>query len=116
MCGRNRWLACVLGTFAALVATGAHADGGRVNFSGRIVEDTCPVGPDIQTGAGNGGAGGGAGGRVACGTPGSHNRSYDVTRTVLTGNEPDRVLRYFSDYVHASYADAQPTLVVRVYE
>lgn len=110
MGSRHSWLAYVLGIAAMLAASGARADGGQLTFTGRIVESTCPVGPEAGPGADL------ATGKVACGSQANDDRSYDVSRMALTGNEPDRVLRYFNDYVRAGNPAAQPTLVVRVYE
>jgi hypothetical protein len=112
MGSRHSWLAYVLGIAAMLAASGAQADGGQLTFTGRIVESTCPVGPDVRSSPGADFATG----KVACGSQANDDRSYDVSRMALTGNEPDRVLRYFNDYVRAGDPTAQPTLVVRVYE
>ena len=112
MGGRHFWLAYVVGIVAMLGGSSVHAEGGQLTFTGRIVESTCPVASDIQSGQ----DAGFAPGKVACGSQVSDDRSYDVSRTALTSNETDQVLRYFNDYVRAGDPTAQPTLVVRVYE
>lgn len=110
MGGRHYWLACALGIVVMLSAFRAHADGGQLTFTGRIVESTCPADSlsisDTEQ----------ATGKIVCGARNGDDRSYDVSRIAVTGHEPDRVLRYFNDYVRAGDAMAQPTLEVRVYE
>lgn len=110
MKGRYGWLACIAGICAVLGAPCAQADGGRITFSGRIVEATCATGADLQAQT----AQPTTVKRNECGSGGTI--SYSSSRVALLGDEPDRVLRYFSDYMHAARVDAQPTLVLRVYE
>lgn len=101
----------------SLVALNARAAGGRIAFSGAVVAPTCGVVPVSGTPAG-----GTTGSQFSVDCPGSTavgmaKPAYVVTVSQLSAAEPDRVLRYFSDYVAASQTTAaHPVLVTQVYE
>lgn len=96
----------------------ARGAGGRIVFSGAVVEPTCSVG---------GAAAFGASqvrpvellDRLACGSNSAgHSRSYSVAVVRLgeVNISGDRLLRYFSGYVGSDRTLAEASLVVRIYE
>lgn len=112
---------CVLITLAVLAGMpSANAATGRIVFSGAIVEPTCGVSAErvaawvaAAPGQGQSHPTTCCGSNAAVAAP----QMYTVTVAHLSHAEPDRVLRYFSDYVRASQVDApSPTLVTQTYE
>jgi hypothetical protein len=111
----------VLGIPRTVVAgESVSVQAGRITFTGAIAEPTCGV--NIKRVATWGAAAsvsslshpetcGGSGAAIAA------SQIYTVSVTHLSYAEPDRVLRYFSDYVRAGQANApSPTLVTQTYE
>jgi hypothetical protein len=110
------WIALI--TLAGM--SSANAATGRIVFSGAIVESTCVVSTalvstwmttkPIQSQFHP----------TACGGSNAVNavpQRYTVTVAHLSGAEPDRVLRYFNDYVRASQVNApSPTLITQTYD
>lgn len=109
---------CIPRMSAASESTSAAS--GRINFTGAIVEPTCGVNIErvatwIAAASTRGLPHLDACGRssAGAGTP----QIYTVSVVHLSDAEPDRVLRYFSDYVRAGHAGApDPTLVTQTYE
>lgn len=111
-------LVCVVaGMFAA---TATRAEGGRIAFSGAVVEPTCSV--DTSRPAMNSRAARSDAlidGRRTCGArPGNPGRSYSRTVVGLDATviANDRLLNYFASYASNADAAAQPRLVIRTYE
>jgi len=108
---------CIPRMSAASESTSAAS--GRITFTGAIVEPTCGVNIErVATSA--------AALAQSLSYPDTCRRSnanvvasqiYTVSVVHLSDAEPDRVLRYFSDYVRAANADASnPILVTQTYE
>jgi hypothetical protein len=96
------------------------ASGGRITFTGAIVEPTCGVSTEhIATMIANASTQN-LSHRIACAVPNARTSAapiYAVTVAQLTGSEPDRVLQYFNNYVKAAQANASgPVLVTQTYE
>jgi hypothetical protein len=97
-----------------------EASGGRITFTGAIVEPTCGVSTEhIATMVANSSTQN-LSRRIACTVANALTSAapiYAVTVVKLTGSEPDRVLQYFNKYVKASQANASgPVLVTQTYE
>lgn len=105
----------------SFIAQSARAADGRVMFSGAIVESTCqvdPLNPDI---ARQPAAEAGASARVACagasGATSAMPQAYTLTVAQLSTETPDRLLRYFADYVKAGSTDmAAAHMVTQTYD
>ena len=113
----------ILGTSAARAGGGGTIDGGTIRFSGAVVEPTCSIAAmqsvlDLAASAArmhqplqqN------CGGQVSTDVPTSASASYKVDVVHLSGVEPDQVLRYFSGYVRAAQASADPVLVTQSFD
>jgi hypothetical protein len=96
------------------------ASGGRITFTGAIVEPTCSVSTEHITTMIANPAIQNQSRRMVCTVPNaltSPAQIYAVTVVRLTGSEPDRVLQYFNNYVKAAQANASgPVLVTQTYE
>lgn len=114
----------VLGSPAAKASGGGTIDGGTITFTGMVVEPTCSV-ATVSTDVGL------APGAVqvhqplqrscssatATGPTAKVSRPYIVDVVRLSGTEPDRVLRYFENYVRAAQPQsANPQLITQTYE
>ena len=113
MIGRNRW---VFGLLIALAVPSAWAEGGRINFTGAVVEPTCTI-DTAQLG------------NAAIATAPVHRtcgqgavdagRSYSRTVTTLdaTAVTNDRLLGYFASYAPMGAGGKPATsLIVRTYD
>ncbi|MDG2539550.1 hypothetical protein P5Y53_17865 [Dyella jiangningensis] len=106
---RKTWMGCVVAL--ALGVPVAHADGGRIVFSGAIMEPTCTVGAqridEVQT----------RGARQyrcterADATPGQAAQSYALSVTRGSALQSDQLIGYF-----AHYLNADPKLVTQTYD
>ena len=103
------WMAAASGS--------STASGGRIAFTGAIVEPTCGVaaeGPQVSSAKQTQPY------RTSCTTPNGRavaSRIYVMTVVRLSGAAPDRVLKYFDNYVKAIGRDAKdPVLVTQIYE
>jgi hypothetical protein len=102
---------------------GGTIDGGTIRFSGAVVEPTCSIAamqsvlnlaasaaqmhqPLEQNCAGP----------VTTGATTNASATYKVDVVHLSGAEPDQVLRYFSGYVRAAQASADPVLVTQSFD
>jgi type 1 fimbria pilin len=117
------FLISVLGASAAKAGGGGTVDGGTIRFAGAVIEPTCSVAAmqsvldlaasatqmhqSIQQSC--------AGPATAGATTGAA-PTYKVDVVHLSGSEPDQVLRYFSGYVRAAQASADPKLVTQTYD
>lgn len=91
----------------------ALAGQGRISFSGRIVEPTCPTSDAAITNIDK------LPRHMTCDHAGSAtpSRGYALSVTRLDGNPEDRVLSYFAAYVRASNPGAgAPVLLTKVYD
>lgn len=105
-------------------ASGSGTIDGTITFVGAVVEPTCSavvtpgdvnliisaaqIRPSLQRNC--------AGSTVMAATAGA-SRPYAVDVVHLSGSEPDRVLKYFADYVRAAQpSSANPVLVTQTYE
>lgn len=115
MPGPFRWLAA---SILALAASGAWAQGGRISFSGAVVEPTCAA--DVAAAGSPSTAVNPAPTHLSCGaTATDPGRSY--SRTVIELDAAvaasDRLLGYFASYANTSVAGGVPTKVlVHTYE
>ncbi len=94
MLGRDRWF---FGLLMALVAQGAWAEGGRINFSGAVLEPTCVINTSQSTAASIGQAPI----HRTCGHDAADvGRSYSrsVVSLSATAIANDRLLAYFNSY------------------
>jgi hypothetical protein len=114
MKGLRYW--CWLGCLGAglLGAPSVHAAGGRISFSGAVVEPTCGVDPAQLALAGQPL-------RQACaatGRPAENGpQTFAVTvRPLADGANGDRLLAYFSHNLAVLGGNARPTLVTQTYE
>jgi type 1 fimbria pilin len=95
---------------------GTIENGGTITFTGAVLEPTCsyPV-AEVATPSGAPAQ------RQVCGGPGGSvanaARIYAVNVSQLSGDESDRVLKYFDNYVTAGQSSAEhPKLVTQVFE
>lgn len=107
------WMGCM--GVALFGAPAAHADGGRISFTGAVVAPTCTVDAAGLSGFGA------APRQFTCGnagrSPTSAPRAYAITqRTPIADVRGDRLLAYFGQYVAAADKDAQPSLVTQTYD
>lgn len=118
MQGRYRWM---VGSLVALAMSSAWAGGGRINFTGAVVEPTCA---SDTASADSVGAqplqGGQVPNRRSCGrTAADPGRSYSRTVIVLDAANvaKDRLLAYFVSYAPlAAKGGTTAKLVVRTYD
>jgi type 1 fimbria pilin len=93
---------------------------GRITFIGAIVEPTCGVTAESAITLIARAAAQNAPQQIACTGPNATVAApqiFAVNVVHLTDAEPDRVLKYFNDYVKASQAGTQsPVLVTQTYE
>lgn len=100
----------------------AQAASGRITFSGAIVEPTCGMNAQSAATLMADASAQGVSHPVTCGGSNAvagtaDAQAYTVTVARLSDAEPDHVLRYFSDYVRASQANApNPALVTQTYQ
>lgn len=92
----------------------AKAEGGRVAFSGAIVEPTCEIQPERF-------AVPEPSRRIGCpsatAAPGESTRGYVMTVTKLSAGTPDRLLSYFAGYLDGSGSSPESArLVTQTYE
>lgn len=117
MWARHSWLAYVLGTLALLAASGAHAGGGRITFSGAIVVPTCAVQDEAAAQTGGDFSSAEA---VPCGgrsQPASSVSSYGLSVRSLGASETAGIplLQYYADYFSALHAGSA-RIVTRTYQ
>lgn len=108
---------CIPRMSAASESTSAAS--GRITFTGAIVEPTCGV--EVERVVTRAAASAQSMPRTETCSGTNKNvaasQIYTVSVVRLSDAEPDRVLRYFSDYVRASRVDASsPTLIIQTYE
>jgi hypothetical protein len=117
MRSRYTWL---IGPVLALAVPGAWAQGGRISFSGAVVEPTCSAEGTPDGASQPPPADRWAPGRLTCGqTPTRPGRSYSrrVVSLDAAAIANDRLLDYFASYANAGSAGGvSPKLVVRTYE
>lgn len=93
---------------------------GRISFTGAIVEPTCGVNIERVATLVTAASGSSVPLPDTCGRSNAAvvaSQIYTVSVVRLSDAEPDRVLRYFSDYVRAGRANAtSPVLVTQTYE
>jgi hypothetical protein len=106
---RKTWMGCVVAV--SLGVPVVHADGGRMTFSGAIMEPTCTVGAqridEVQA----------RGARQyrcterADATPGQAAQSYALSVTRGSALPSDQLIGYFTHYLNAD-----PKLVTQIYD
>ena len=113
MIGRNRW---IFGLLMALVVQGAWAEGGRINFTGAVVEPTCAINTPQTTSQ----AIGQAPVHRSCGQGAADaGRSYSRTVTTLDAAAiaNDQLLGYFASYAPVGPdGKAASGVIVRTYD
>ena len=113
MIGRNRW---IFGLLMALVVQGAWAEGGRINFTGVVLEPTCAINSS-QTASQ---AIGQASVHRSCGQGAADaGRSYSRTVTTLDAAAiaNDQLLGYFASYAPVGPdGKAASGVIVRTYD
>lgn len=113
MVSRNRW---IFGLLIALAAQGAWAEGGRINFTGAVLESTCTIDTAQLVNA----AVAPAPAHRTCGQ-GAADAGSSYLRTVTALDAAavanDRLLGYYASYAPAG-ADGRPAknLIVRTYD
>lgn len=113
MIGRNRW---IFGLLMALVIQGAWAEGGRINFTGAVLEPTCAIDTSQMTSAAfNQAPTHRTCGQSAADAGRSYSRTVNTLDTAAAAN--DRLLGYFSSYAPVG-ADGKPVtgVIVRTYD
>lgn len=116
---RKTWIGCVVAL--ALGVPLAHADGGTITFSGAVVTPTCSVGgSDSAPATANMsrtrfGCSGAADASFSAKAPQAYTVSVESLESSSLG--ADRLVSYFSGYVHASVpGDVHMQLVTQAYE
>jgi hypothetical protein len=99
----------------------ANAQEGRVTFSGAVVTPTCSVATPVIAMVADVPSAVTEARQLTCATSGNASvavpQSYALTVVRLSSSVPDRVLKYFDDYVRASRSDAaDPVLLTQVYD
>ena len=117
MRARYRWM---VGSLMALAMSSAWAAGGRINFTGAVVEPTCGV-ESMQAvpAEAQSWRAGQAPSHRSCGrTAVDLGRSYSSTVVVLDAVTAanDRLLSYFVSYAPLADGDTAAKLVVRTYD
>jgi type 1 fimbria pilin len=117
------FLVSVLGASAVKAGGGGTVDSATIRFSGAVVEPTCSVATqsvlDLSANVTQGhqslqqSCGGGS---TIAGATTSATPTYKVDVVHLSGAESDQVLRYFTGYVRAAQASADPELVTQTYD
>jgi type 1 fimbria pilin len=116
------FLVSVLGASAVKAGGGGTVDSATIRFSGAVVEPTCSVATqsvlDLAANAtqGHQSLQQSCGGSTSAGATTSATPTYKVDVVHLSGSESDQVLRYFSGYVRAAQASADPELVTQTYD
>lgn len=104
----------------SVASDAAGAANERITFTGAIVEPTCGVNIERVATLVTAASGSGVPHSDMCGRPNTTvvaSQIYTVSVVRLSDAEPDRVLRYFSDYVRAGQVNApSPILVTQTYE
>jgi hypothetical protein len=97
-----------------------EATGGRITFTGAIVESTCGVTPENAATLVASASAQNLLHQATCAGPNAAAvapQVYRVSVVRLSDSEPDRVLKYFDNYVKASGLEARdPVLVTQIYE
>jgi hypothetical protein len=106
---------------SALVPSLASAGNGQITFSGAVVAPTCSVATTVIAMVAAAPYTVTEARRLTCATSGNTSvtapRSYALTVVRLSSSVPDRVLKYFDDYVRADRSNAaDPVLLTQVYE
>lgn len=108
---------------SAVKAGGEAISGGTIAFVGSVVESTCDVNAENTVGLIATAAVQVSPQHYACATAGvdaslaAAPQRYVVSVIQLSDSTPDRVLKYFNDYVRASQGStANPVLVTQTYE
>jgi hypothetical protein len=115
------FLVSVLGASAVKAGGGGTVDSATIRFSGAVVEPTCSIATqsvlDLASATqGHQSLQQSCGGSTAAGVPTSATPTYKVDVVHLSGSESDQVLRYFTGYVRAAQASADPELVTQTYD
>lgn len=116
------FLISVLGASAAKAGGGGTVDSATIRFSGAVVEPTCSVATqsvlDLAASATqvHQSLQQSCAGSATAGTTTSSSPTYKVDVVHLSGSESDQVLRYFTGYVRAAQASADPELVTQTYD
>jgi hypothetical protein len=110
MRGSHRWL---IGSILVLASSGAWAGGGRLDFSGAVLEPTCPTAGLVNETASP------ASQRLACrmttvdAGPTYSSDVHDLAALDLTR---DRLLGYFASYAKSADGGDAAKVVVRTYD
>jgi type 1 fimbria pilin len=116
------FLVSVLGASAVKAGGGGTVDSATIRFSGAVVEPTCSVATqsvmDLSANVTQGRQSlqQSCGGSTTAGAATSATPTYKVDVVHLSGAESDQVLRYFTGYVRAAQASADPELVTQTYD
>jgi hypothetical protein len=99
----------------------ADAQEGRITFSGAVVTPTCSVATPVIAMAADVRSAVKETRQLTCATSANASltvpQRYALTAVLLSSSVPDRVLKYFDDYVRASRSDAaDPVLLTQVYD
>lgn len=113
-------VACSLSASAVIPSLACAAEG-RITFSGAVVEATCSVAAPVIAMVAAIPHGVTEVRQLTCATSGNASvappQRYALTVVRLSSSVPDRVLKYFDNYVRASYSNAaDPVLLTQVYE
>lgn len=110
----TRLILVVLSLGIAFTSEAAYAENAQIVFSGTIASPTCPPPPLARVSAAPP-----APQRLSCPLPGKASgnpTSYVLTTERLNGEQPDKVLAYFADYVEASRPGTDaPILQIQTY-
>jgi type 1 fimbria pilin len=116
------FLVSVLGASAVKAGGGGTVDSATIRFSGAVVEPTCSVATqsvlDLSANVTQGRQSlqQSCGRSTTAGATTSATPTYKVDVVHLSGAESDQVLRYFTGYVRAAQASADPELVTQTYD
>lgn len=117
MRARYRWM---VGSLIALAMSGAWAAGGRIAFTGAVVEATCTIDSvPVESAGAQPWQAGQAPSHRSCGrTAVDSGRSYSRVVIALDAATAanDRLLSYFVSYTPLADGDAAAKLVVRTYD
>ncbi|MGN2253092.1 hypothetical protein ACFWZ4_06925 [Frateuria sp. GZRe12] len=114
MRGSHRWL---IGSILVLASSGAWAGGGRIDFSGAVLEPTCPTAGLVNETASH--AGMPTSQRLACRmttVDAGPTYSSDVHDLAALDLARDRLLGYFASYARSADGGDAAKVVVRTYD
>lgn len=116
MRNQHRWL---VGSLVALAMSGAWAQGGRVNFTGAVVEPTCSTDQfaPAMSSAGTGPAGQRLGCGHRAGADAGPTFTHEVVDLATANRRHDRLLDYFTSYAPvAAGGEVMAKLVTLTYD